>query len=61
MESMAYNTNLFGTGFLLSDRAAAERAAAERYQLSERERKIIDGLGETVAPDGKTYKQLEIF
>ena len=23
--------------------------------------KIIDGLGETVAPDGKTYKQLEIF
>ena len=58
--------SLFGTGFLLSDRAAADRAAAdraaaERYQLSERERKIIDGLGETAAPDGKTYKQLEIF
>lgn len=25
------------------------------------ERKTIDGLGETAAPDGKTYKQLEIF
>lgn len=51
---------LFGAGFLISRRAAAERAAAERaateraateraaairWELSEREQKIIDGLG----------------
>ena len=41
---------LFGAGFLISRRAAAERAAAERaaetrWKLSEREQKIIDGLG----------------
>lgn len=70
-EMRAKGKSLFGTGFLISDRAAAERAAAdraaaeraapERYRLSERERKIIDGLGETAASDGKTYKQLEIF
>ena len=46
---------IFGRGFLLSRRAAAERAAAERaaaeraaairWELSEREQKIINGLG----------------
>lgn len=46
---------LFGSGYLLSDRAAAERAAASRaaaervnsrvWQLSAREREIIQGLG----------------
>ena len=40
---------IFGGGFLLSERAAAERAAAERsdvtiWELSERERAIIEGL-----------------
>ncbi|MBR3223817.1 MAG: hypothetical protein IKF78_00655 [Atopobiaceae bacterium] len=40
---------IFGGGLLLSDRAAAERAAAERaaahrWQLSERERKIVEML-----------------
>ena len=43
-------TTFFGAAFLLSRRAAAERAAAERaaairWELSEREQKIIDGLG----------------
>ena len=33
--------SIFGSGFLLNERAAAERAAAERWQLSDRERKII--------------------
>lgn len=46
---------LFGSGFLLSDSAAAEKAAAEKaaaervnvivWELSERERKIIEELG----------------
>ena len=37
---------IFGKGFLLSERAAAERAAATRWQLSDREKEIIAGLGE---------------
>lgn len=36
---------LFGSGYLLSDRAAAERAAAKVWTLSAREREIIQGLG----------------
>lgn len=41
---------LFGNGFLLSKRAAAERAAAEfdkayKIRLSEREQQIVEGLG----------------
>jgi hypothetical protein len=41
---------MFGSGFLLSEKAAAEKAAAEkaaalRWELSEREKKIIRGLG----------------
>lgn len=36
---------IFGSGFLLSERAAAERAAAERWQLSAREWKIVEMLG----------------
>ena len=35
---------IFGSGFLLSERAAAERAAAEKWQLSERERQIVNEL-----------------
>ena len=35
---------LFGGGYLISERAAAERAAAERFELSERERDIIKSL-----------------
>ena len=36
---------IFGGGLLLSERAAAERAAAERYELSERERAMVGMLG----------------
>ena len=37
--------SIFGGGYLLADAAAAERAAATRWQLSERERMIIAELG----------------
>ncbi len=36
---------IFGAGFLLSEKAAAEKAAAEVWELSEREKAIIAGLG----------------
>ena len=35
---------IFGGGFLISRRAAAERAAAERWELSPRELQIVDNL-----------------
>lgn len=38
-------TGIYGGGFLLSERAAAERAAAESIELSERELEIIKSLG----------------
>ena len=37
---------IFGGGFILSERAAAERAAAHRWPLSDRERDIIARLGD---------------
>ncbi len=55
-----HGKGLFGSGFLISDTAAAEKAAAEKaaaekaaaervnvivWELSERERRIIEGLG----------------
>ena len=36
---------IFGKGYLLSERAAAERAAAMQWKLSERERAIVRSLG----------------
>ena len=36
---------LFGSGYLISERAAAERAAAEKWALSERELEIVRSLG----------------
>ena len=36
---------IFGGGLLLSEKAAAERAAAERFALSEREKQIVQHLG----------------
>ena len=36
--------SIFGSGFLLSERAAAERAAAHRWALSEREQRIVASL-----------------
>ena len=41
----AVGKSVFGTGFLLSERAAAERAAATKWKLSEREKKIIALMG----------------
>ena len=38
--------SIFGSGYLLSTRAAAERAAAERWELSMRERDMIAYLDE---------------
>lgn len=36
---------IYGGGLLLSEKAAAEKAAAHAWELSEREREIIAGLG----------------
>lgn len=36
---------IYGKGYLLSEKAAAEKAAAERWELSERERAIVKSLG----------------
>ena len=41
----ASGKGLFGSGFLLSEKAAAEKAAAHIWELSEREWKIVAGLG----------------
>ena len=38
--------SIFGGGLLLSERAAAERAAAERWELSDREKEIVKSLGD---------------
>ena len=38
---------IFGGGLLLSERAAAERAAATKWELSARERAIVDSLSST--------------
>ena len=40
---------IFGKGYLLSERAAAERAAAICWKLSDRERAIVQRLGESHA------------
>ena len=39
------NKAIFGAGFLLSEKAAAEKAAAEKWSLSDRELAIISSLG----------------
>ena len=38
------DSGIFGGGFLVSQKAAAEKAAAKVFELSPRERKIIEGL-----------------
>ena len=43
-EQKKTNKSIFGYGLLLSERAAAERAAAERWTLSTREKEIIKKL-----------------
>ena len=42
--------SIFGSGLLLCERAAAERAAATRWELSDREKAIIQRLGRTRPP-----------
>lgn len=37
--------SIFGYGYLLSERAAAERAAAVKWELSDRERDLVRSLG----------------
>lgn len=49
IDAQGTDGGIFGGGFLLSDRAAAEKAAAEKaaaekMTLSDRERKIVEGL-----------------
>ena len=44
-EQRLVGKSIFGNGFLLSERAAAERAAATTWQLSEREKEIVRSLG----------------
>ena len=41
---------IYGGGFLLSEKAAAEKAAATRWPLSDRERAIISAMGAEAAP-----------
>ena len=36
---------LYGSGYLISEKAAAEKAAAEKWKLSDREHEIVKGLG----------------
>ena len=58
MESMAYNTDCveYRLGF---DFVGCE--LDREYYEKQEERFRRECLGETVAPDGKIYKQLEIF
>ena len=44
-EQKEQGKTIFGKGYLLSERAAAERAAAERWQLSEREWELVRSMG----------------
>ena len=44
-EQKAEGKALFGKGLLLSEKAAAEKAAARVWQLSEREMQIVKSLG----------------
>ena len=53
-----FSGSIFGGGLLLSKRAAAERAAAERIELSDREMKLQDLLNHF--PTGSTIKKTAI-
>ena len=45
---------IYGSGFLLSEKAAAEKAAAQRWPLSDRELELIAKLGKAQeVPDGE--------
>ena len=44
---------IYGCALLLSERAAAERAAATKWKLSEREMELVRSLGKEVQADGQ--------
>lgn len=44
-EQKTAGKGIFGNGYLISEKAAAEKAAAETWSLSEREKRIIQELG----------------
>ena len=61
----ATGKTIFGCGLLLSERAAAERAAAEReeakkWQLSERELRIVHAMGDGRKSAGETWEDGQI-
>ena len=53
MKDAGKDSGIFGGAWLLSERAAAERAAATVWELSERERRIVAGLSKSLPPMGK--------
>lgn len=40
----SFKKTMFGAGYLISEKAAAEKAAAVQWELSNREKAIIRGL-----------------
>ena len=52
-EQKKVGKTIFGKGFLLSELAAAERAAATQWKISEREKNIIKGLGKVNDDKGR--------
>ena len=44
-EQREFGKSIFGNGYLLSEKAAAEKAAARRWKLSDREWEIVKSLG----------------
>lgn len=58
MRSKGKDSGIFGGAYLLSDSAAAERAAATVWELSEREKRIVAELG-TV--EGRERSEADLF
>ena len=48
-EQKSVGKAIFGKGLLLSEKAAAEKAAVRKWQLSEREKEIVKSLGKEAA------------
>ena len=55
-----YPSGLYGGGFLLSERAAAERAAALKIELSLRERQLQQTLGKSSTRSTRSTRQTTI-
>ena len=52
---------IFGNGYLLSEKAAAEKAAAETWELSARERKLVQLLSSGALADDSAAKQESLW